>query len=119
MNYYNDLDTHNYNERKVNIGVRVAPLVKQELLKEARTAGVTISELTELIISMRNDDNQEEIQHLKKRLRFYEEGFLTQEFDMKKGKHLSYVDSNGVQRHIRVTKIEDIFTIVINSVKKQ
>jgi len=92
---------------------------------EAKEYGMSLSEYAEVIASTRHDSgsNQEqqellkEIKSLKAKIGFYESDLLRKHLEANRGEINHFTDSLGNHREIQITSLEDIYTVIINSIK--
>lgn len=110
-----DFDAIENSQNKINIGIKADPRLKLQLALEAQKLELTLSEYTELILANRNENLGNET--LIKKVAFYENEILQHLFDLHKGKRISYTDKNGSQHEQLINSIQDIYSIIINTVK--
>ncbi|SOE23172.1 hypothetical protein SAMN06298216_3562 [Spirosomataceae bacterium TFI 002] len=100
---------------KVNIGIKGEPRLKMELVIEAQKLGLTLSEYSEIILENRNESKH--CQELKRKVNFYENKTLRHLFNINKGKQISFTDNNGKEHKLHIDTIQDIYTVIINTLK--
>jgi hypothetical protein len=131
MNYHNpkalNLEDLPYRNSKVTLGFKCDPLLKLKLAKEAAINGLTLSTYTEKLINEHiekiDEENQEieilksKIVNLSKRLRFYESPILEKLLAEHKHEEHIFTGIDGKKVKLRLTTIQDVFTLMINNYK--
>lgn len=122
-----DLDSIIGMNKKVTLGFRCAPEFKVELAKMAYSEGLTLSAYVENILlnySAALSTLQSVLNELKAenkalcdKVKFYESGKLKKMFEMYRGRKVLYNGTDGVKTEISVDRIEDVYTIMVNSFK--
>lgn len=118
---------------KVTLGFKCDAGTKIQLAKEATQNGMTLSEYVDTVISTRHqkaempestsklifqaDRYRQQISSLEKKVAFYENDLMKRAFAVYKGQKLSYSTPNGIAKSITINSIEDVFTVLIHSVK--
>jgi hypothetical protein len=121
-----------YATNKVTLGFKCEARTKIELAQEAQQMGMTLSEYVDTIISTRKQhtksNNNFELQtllsqqktdlhHFKRKVDFYENELLQNAFQLRKGQTLEYRNIYGETVSKTITQIEDIYTILLDTVK--
>ncbi|MFC0184526.1 hypothetical protein ACFFJX_19135 [Pseudarcicella hirudinis] len=102
------------------------------MAQEAQLMGMTLSEYVDTIISTRKQhtksNNNSELQtllsqqkahlhHFKRKVDFYENELLQNAFQLRKGQTLEYRNIYGETVSKTITQIEDIYTILLDTIK--
>jgi hypothetical protein len=110
-----------YEKRKVTVGFKCQPLLKLELANEASKIEMTLSEYIEALVEIRNEEvpveNTGWVEELKTKVAFYENDFIKNAFLKHKGKTIEYRNSHDKNVSTTVNRIEDVYTIIINTIK--
>ena len=122
-----NLDNLPFSNSKVTLGFKCDPMLKLKLAKEAAINGLTLSTYTEKLINEHIEKNNDEvleieklnskIVNLTKRLRFYESPILDRLLAEHRNEEHSYTGIDGEKVKIRLTSIQDVFTLMINNYK--
>ncbi|MEA5139961.1 hypothetical protein [Arcicella rigui] len=119
---------------KVTLGFKCDAGTKIQLAQEAQQIGMTLSEYVDTLIASRKsktppslsntselatkiDFLQREIQNLRKKVGFYENDLLKKAFQTRQGQRLEYKNIHGEKVSKTISQIEDIYTILLDSVK--
>ena len=84
---------------------------------------MSLSEYVELITANRNnqtyDDGklQVELKRLEEKVSFYESDLLRKAYKKHKGEVIDYVSVSGDEKSISINRIEDIFVVILDSIK--
>ena len=113
-----------FKNSKVTLGFKCDPMLKFKLAKEAAMNGLTLSTFTEKLINEhieKIDEEKQEIEMMKskmvnlsKRLRFYESPILENLLAKHRNEVHEYTNLDGEKEKIRLTTIQDVFTIMLN-----
>lgn len=122
-----NLDNLPFSNSKVTLGFKCDPMLKLKLAKEAAINGLTLSTYTEKLLNEHiekiNDEVLEieklnsKIVNLTKRIRFYESPILDRLLAEHRNEEHSYIGIDGEKVKIRLTSIQDVFTLMINNYK--
>lgn len=110
-----------YEKRKVTVGFKCQPSLKLELANEASENDLTLSEYIETLMETRfqgmsiNDERQ--FGELRAKVAFYENDFVKNAFAKNKGQTIEYRNSNGQNVRTTINRIEDVFNIIIDTIK--
>lgn len=130
------LDALEFAQNKVTLGFKCSAGTKIQLAQEAQTIGMTLSEYVDTLISSRHslqsqtprstselspkvEIQQKQIQQLEAKVSFYENDFLKSAFNQNRGETVTYQNKKGQSVKLTVNRIEDVYTILINSVNLQ
>lgn len=119
---------------KVTLGFKCDAGTKIQLAQEAQQIGMTLSEYVDTLIASRKsktppslsntselaakiDFLQREIQNLRKKVGFYENDLLKKAFQTRQGQRLEYKNIHGEKVSKTINQIEDVYTILLDSVK--
>ncbi len=119
---------------KVTLGFKCDAGTKIQLAQEAQQLGMTLSEYVDTLIASRKsktqtslsntselaakiDFQQREIQNLRKKVGFYENDLLKKAFQTRQGQRLEYKNIHGEKGSRAINQSEDIYTILLDSVK--
>lgn len=119
---------------KVTLGFKCDAGTKIQLAQEAQQIGMTLSEYVDTLIASRKsktqtslsstselaakiDFQQREIQNLRKKVGFYENDLLKKAFQTRQGQRLEYKNIHGEKVSKTINQIEDVYTILLDSVK--
>ena len=119
---------------KVTLGFKCDAGTKIQLAQEAQQIGMTLSEYVDTLIASRKskmqtslsntselatkiDFQQREIQNLRRKVGFYENDLLKKAFQTWQGQHLEYKNIHGEKVSKTINQIEDVYTILLDSVK--
>ncbi len=111
-----NLNTLDQIEYKVTLGFRCSANLKLRLAISAQDYGLSLSEYVESSI-LNFETIKDENENLKKRLSFYENEFLKTTFLKFKNTNVKFKDSKGIQKSHMVNTINDIYTIILQTVK--
>jgi hypothetical protein len=128
MKYQNpkalNLEDLAFRNTKVILGLKCNPILKLRLAQEASLNGLTLSAFTEKLlfdyIEKSDKENQEleilnsKIINLRKRLKFYESPVLEKLLTEHRDEEHFYTNIEGKRVNIRLTNVQDVFTLVIN-----
>jgi hypothetical protein len=106
--------------KKVTVGFKCHPKLKLHLANEANKAGLTLSELVEVLLhglTTATELEKDELDTLKRRIAFYENEKLLRWYKLYKGQHVPYVNEQGQTVQIFIKEPQDIYTVLINSFK--
>ena len=106
--------------KKVTIGFKCNPKIKLKLAHEAGRYGLTLSEYVEnILLDLDGASKADEtlINNLKEKLAFYENDILKHLFKKFNGELIEFKNEKGDDLKIRISKLTDIYTIIINSFK--
>jgi hypothetical protein len=123
-------------QNKVTLGFKCDAGTKIQLAQEAQQIGMTLSEYVDTVIGSRHSlQNQapkstselapkiemqkKQIQQLEAKINFYENDFLKSAFNHYRGQTVPFQSSNGQSVQLTVNRIEDVYTILVNSVNLQ
>jgi len=119
-----NLEALPFKNSKVTLGFKCDPMLKFKLAKEAAMNGLTLSTFTEKLINEhieKIDEEKQEIEMMKskmvnlsKRLRFYESPILENLLAKHGNEVHEYTNLDGEKEKIRLTTIQDVFTIMLN-----
>lgn len=122
-----NLEGLSFKNSKVTLGFKCDPMLKFKLAKEAAINGLTLSAFTEKLINehIENiDEEKQEIEvmkskmvNLSKRLRFYESPILENLLAKHRNEEHDYTNLEGKKVKIRLTTVQDIFTLMIHTFK--
>lgn len=110
-------------KNKVTIGFKCQPTAKMKLAREADSYSMSLSEYVETIVANRNsqhDDDAQlhvEIQRLQEKVQYYERGLLRKAYKKNKGRVIAYVNVEGDEKSRTINRIEDVFAIILDTVK--
>jgi hypothetical protein len=107
-------------DKRVTLGLKCNPSMKLRLAEEAQSMGITLSQHVEDLL--KNDDTKKintKFLELTKKINFYENNVLKELLEENRNKEIDYKDSSGVILKKKINSIEDIFTVLVNSFKKQ
>jgi hypothetical protein len=130
------LDGLEFAQNKVTLGFKCDAGTKIQLAQEAQKIGMTLSEYVDTVISSRHslqnqaprstselapkvEMQQKQIQQLEAKVGFYENDFLKSTFNQYRGETVPFQNSKGQSVKITVNRIEDVYTILLNSVNLQ
>jgi hypothetical protein len=120
---------------KVTLGFKCDAGTKIQLAKEAFQHGLTLSEYVDTVITTRHQKNQssvsestsklvfqadrdrQQIKNLEKKVAFYENDLMKRALNLYQGQKLNYNALDGTVKSITINSVEDVFTILIHSVK--
>lgn len=119
---------------KVTLGFKCDAGTKIQLAQEAQQIGMTLSEYVDTLIASRKsktqtslsntselatkiDFLQREIQNLRRKVGFYENDLLKKAFQTRQGQRLEYKNIHGEKVSKTINQIEDVYTILLDSVK--
>ncbi len=119
---------------KVTLGFKCDAGTKIQLAQEAQQIGMTLSEYVDTLIANRKskmptslsntselsskiDFQQREIQNLRRKVGFYENDLLKKAFQTRQGQRLEYKNIHGEKVSKTINQIEDVYTILLDSVK--
>jgi YesN/AraC family two-component response regulator len=120
-------------QNKVTLGFKCDAGTKIQLAQEAQKIGMTLSEYVDTVISSRHslqnqaprsmsdlapkvEIQQKQIQQLEAKVGFYENDFLKNAFNKYRGQTVPFQNSRGQSVKVTVNRIEDVYTILLNSV---
>lgn len=118
-------------QTKVTLGFKCHPNVKLYLAQKAQQLGLTLSEYVENLI-MNSEKLFEKIQSQEKgekerltkinheqkvKIEFYENDFLKKLYDKYKNLIAEYKNEKNEKVNLKISDIQDIYTIIINSFK--
>lgn len=123
-----------YAQNKVTLGFKCEAGTKIQLAQEAQQIGMTLSEYVDTVIGSRHSlQNQapkstselapkiemqkKQIQQLEAKVNFYENDFLKSIFNQYRGQTVPFQNNKGQSVQLAVNRIEDVYTILINTVK--
>ncbi len=123
-----------YAINKVTLGFKCEAQTKIALAQEAQQVGMTLSEYVETVISSRNHQvkssedgtselmttvasQQKLIDKLKTKVNFYENDLLRRAFHNHRGQTIEYNNSHGKIVSKTISQIEDVFTVLLDTVK--
>jgi|AntRauTorckE5430_2_1112549.scaffolds.fasta_scaffold30470_2 hypothetical protein len=111
-------------QTKVTLGFKCDPMLKLTLAKEANSYSMSLSEYVELLTTKRNENNVvndqsngKELKRLRRKVAFYEHDLLKAALAMHQGKTLDYETTDGEKKEVTINRIEDVFQIVIDTIK--
>jgi hypothetical protein len=130
------LDALEFAQNKVTLGFKCSAGTKIQLAQEAQNTGMTLSEYVDTVISSRHslqnhsprstselapkvEMQQKQIQQLEAKVSFYENDFLKSAFHQYKGQTVPFQNNKGQSVKLTVNRIEDVYTILLNSVNLQ
>ena len=130
------LDALEFAQNKVTLGFKCSAGTKIQLAQEAQKTGMTLSEYVDTVISSRHslqnqaprstselapkvEMQQKQIQQLETKVSFYENDFLKSAFNQNKGETVTYQNNKGQSVKLTVNRIEDVYTILLNTVNLQ
>ena len=130
------LDALEFAQNKVTLGFKCSAGTKIQLAQEAQTIGMTLSEYVDTVISSRHslqnqaprstselapkvEMQQKQIQQLETKVSFYENDFLKSAFNQNRGETITYQNNKGQSVKLTVNRIEDVYTILLNTVNLQ
>ena len=130
------LDALEFAQNKVTLGFKCSAGTKIQLAQEAQKTGMTLSEYVDTVISSRHslqnqvprstselapkvEMQQRQIQQLEAKIGFYENDFLKSAFNQYRGETVTYQNNKGQSVKLTVNRIEDVYTILLNSVNLQ
>ncbi len=119
---------------KVTLGFKCDAGTKIQLAQEAQQIGMTLSEYVDTVISSRKSNTQSstsntselatklefqqrEIQNLKRKVNFYENDLLKKAFQNRQGQKVEYKNIHGEKVSKTINQIEDVYTILLDTVK--
>ncbi len=119
---------------KVTLGFKCDAGTKIQLAQEAQQMGMTLSEYVDTVISSRKSNTlsstsntselatklefqQREIQNLKRKVGFYENDLLKKAFQNRQGQKVEYKNIHGEKVSKTINQIEDVYTILLDTVK--
>ena len=121
-------------QNKVTLGFKRDGGTKIRLAQEAQQAGMTLSEYVDTVISSRHSQGNQgisrstselvtklemqkkQIQQLESKVVFYENDFLKNAFNKYKGQIITTQNRQGREIDIEINRIEDVYTVLLNSV---
>lgn len=122
-----NLENLPFSNSKVTLGFKCDPMLKYKLAKEAEINGLTLSTYTEKLINehiKKIDEEKQEIDvmkskmvNLSNRLRFYESPILENLLAKHRNEEHDYTNLEGKKVKIRLTTVQDIFTLMIHTFK--
>jgi antitoxin component of RelBE/YafQ-DinJ toxin-antitoxin module len=127
------LDGLQFAQNKVTLGFKCDAGTKIQLAQEAQKIGMTLSEYVDTVISSRHslqnqtprstselaskvEMQQKQIQQLETKVNFYENDLLKSAFRKYQGETVPFQNNKGQSVRLTVNSIEDIYTILVNSV---
>ena len=128
------LDGLEFAQNKVTLGFKCDAGTKIRLAQEAQQTGMTLSEYVDTVISSRHSQGNQstlkstselanklemqkkQIQQLESKVVFYENDFLKNAFNKYKGQTITTRNRQGREIDIEINRIEDVYTILLNSV---
>lgn len=119
---------------KVTLGFKCDAGTKIQLAQEAQQIGMTLSEYVDTVISSRKSNTQSnvsntselatklefqqrEIQNLKRKVNFYENDLLKKAFQNSQGQKIEYKNIHGERVNKTINQIEDVYIILLDTVK--
>jgi len=116
-------------ESNVTVGFKCEPELKLLLAEEAENAGLTLSNYVSKLVGFEinvirqlRQENQSlkgSIEKSNNLLTFYRNQLLFDLYDLHKGKQISYLNRFGEMVKQKITSIEDVYLVIINSFKYQ
>lgn len=127
------LDGLEFAQNKVTLGFKCDAGTKIQLAQEAQKIGMTLSEYVDTVISSRHslqnqapqstselapkvEMQQKQIQQLEAKVDFYENDLLKSAFNQNKGETITFQNNKGQSVKLTVNRIEDVYTILLNTV---
>jgi hypothetical protein len=133
---------------KVTLGFKVEGGTKIQLAQEANKMGMTLSEYVDTVISHRHNLQKPVIKEVVKevtkeiikpdletqrkfaeslnqnqiliaKINFYENDILKRAFEINRGKQFPIKNNDGTSKEIKINQIQDVYTVLLNSVKLQ
>jgi hypothetical protein len=123
-----------YAQNKVTLGFKCSAGTKIQLAQEAQQIGMTLSEYVDTVISSRHslqsqgskstselapkiEMQKRQIQQLEAKVNFYENDLLKRAFQQNHGQIIQYNNSQGQLAQRPINQIEDVFLVLLDSVK--
>ena len=130
------LDALEFAQNKVTLGFKCSAGTKIQLAQEAQTIGMTLSEYVDTVISSRHslqnhsprstselapkvEMQRKQIQQLETKVSFYENDFLKSAFNKNRGGTVTYQNNKRQSVKLTVNRIEDVYTILLDSINLQ
>jgi len=125
------LETLQDSVSNVTVGFRCTAGLKQHLTEEAESLGFSLSSYVNNLVTANqelideiSDSFEEKVndgnklnEELMAKIRVYENDILQDLFEVHKNQTVKFKNSNGVEVSQEVLKIEDVYSILINSFK--
>ncbi len=109
---------------KVTLGFKCNPALKLELAENSKKLGLTLSEYVENLICNYDKISLSEkaalteiVNAQSKKIKFYENDILTTFYKQYQNQDVNYLNTKNASVSLKITSVEDIYTILINSFK--